>query len=72
MFTKKDIRFPVEGGIADISGWLFVPSGRDEPLPAITMAHGYGGTKYHGIEPMAAALAEAGFAVLLHACFTRR
>jgi alpha-beta hydrolase superfamily lysophospholipase len=30
------------------------------------MAHGYAGTKYHGIEPMAQAFAEAGFAVLLH------
>jgi alpha/beta superfamily hydrolase len=30
------------------------------------MAHGYAGTKYHGIEPMAEAFAEAGFVVLLH------
>ncbi len=30
------------------------------------MAHGYAGTKYHGLEPMAEAFAEAGFLVLVH------
>jgi fermentation-respiration switch protein FrsA (DUF1100 family) len=30
------------------------------------MAHGYAGTKYHGLEPMAEAFAEAGFVVLVH------
>ena len=30
------------------------------------MAHGYAGTKYHGIEPFAEGFAQAGFAVLLH------
>jgi alpha-beta hydrolase superfamily lysophospholipase len=30
------------------------------------MAHSYGGTTYHGIEPNAEAFAEAGFVVLLH------
>jgi dienelactone hydrolase len=65
MFRKKDVRFPAEGGIEQ-SGWLFVPEDRAARLPAITMAPGYGGTKYHGIEPLAEAFAEAGFAVLLH------
>lgn len=65
MFHKEDVRFPVEGGI-ELSAWVFVPKDRAGPLPAITMAHGYGGTKYHGIEPMAEAFANAGFVVLLH------
>ena len=65
MFTKQDVRFPVEGGIG-LSAWLFVPEHKNGPLPAITMAHGYGGTKYHGIEPMAEAFANAGFVVLVH------
>ena len=65
MFRKEDVRFPAEGGI-ELSAWLFTPENQDGPLPAITMAHGYGGTKYHGIEPMAEAFAEAGFVVLLH------
>jgi fermentation-respiration switch protein FrsA (DUF1100 family) len=65
MIRKEDVRFVAEGGI-ELSAWLFVPDHQDGPLPAITMAHGYAGTKYHGIEPMATAFAEAGFVVLLH------
>jgi uncharacterized protein len=65
MFRKHDVRFPAEGGI-EISAWLFVPEGRTAPLPAITMAHGYAGTKYHGLERFAEAFAESGFVVLLH------
>lgn len=30
------------------------------------MAHGFGGTRYHGIEPIAQAFVRAGFVVLLH------
>jgi uncharacterized protein len=36
------------------------------PLPAITMAHGYAGTQYRGLEPLAEAFAASGFVVLLH------
>jgi cephalosporin-C deacetylase-like acetyl esterase len=46
-------------------GWLLVPKREGAPLPAITMAHGYVGTGYHGLEPMAEGFAEAGFVVLL-------
>ncbi|WNC95311.1 alpha/beta hydrolase (plasmid) [Paraburkholderia sp. FT54] len=65
MFEKQEISIPAEGGI-ELSAWLYVPAHRKAPLPAITMAHGFAGTKYHGIEPMAKAFAEAGFVVLLH------
>lgn len=66
MFRKADVRFPAEGGI-ELSAWLFVPEHQAAaPLPAISMAHGYAGTKYHGLEPMAAAFASEGFVVLLH------
>lgn len=65
MFQKKEVRFPVEGGI-ELSAWLFVPEDCSAPLPAVTMAHGFAGTKYHGVEPFAEAFAKAGFVVLLH------
>ncbi len=65
MFSKEDVRIPAEGGI-ELAAWLYVPEGRREALPAITMAHGFGGTRYHGIEPIAKAFANAGFVVLLH------
>jgi fermentation-respiration switch protein FrsA (DUF1100 family) len=65
MFKKTVVRFPAEGGI-DLSAWLFVPDHQAKRFPAITMAHGYAGTKYHGIESFAEAFTEAGFVVLLH------
>lgn len=65
MFSKQTVTFAAEGGI-ELSAWLFLPDKPNISLPAVTMAHGFGLTKYHGIEPMAQALAKAGFAVLLH------
>ncbi|WNC94518.1 alpha/beta fold hydrolase [Paraburkholderia sp. FT54] len=65
MYQKQHVSIPVDGGI-DLSAWLFLPEHHDAPLPAITMAHGFAGTKYHGIEPFAEAFAQAGFVVLLH------
>lgn len=63
-FTKESVTFPAEGGI-ELSAWLYIPEA-EGPHPGITMAHGYGGTKYHGIERFAEAYVNAGFAVLLH------
>ncbi|MGW3635890.1 alpha/beta hydrolase [Streptomyces sp. NPDC005122] len=49
-----------------LSAWLFLPE-VPGPHPAVTMTHGFGGTKYHqGIEAIARRIAEAGFAVSLH------
>lgn len=62
--ARIDVEFPGEGNV-QISAWLYLPDSTG-PLPAITMAHGYGGTRDHGIEPFAEAFASAGFAVLLH------
>lgn len=64
MFSRIDVRFPAEGEI-ELAGWLFLPEGNG-PHPAITMAHGYAGTREHGIERFARAFAAAGFVVLLH------
>lgn len=64
VFSKQTVTFPAEGGIA-LSAWLYLPEGSG-PHAGITMAHGFGGTKYHGIERFAEAFAAAGFAVLLH------
>ena len=64
MFRKHNVGFPAEGRI-EISAWLLVPEGQAAPLSAITTAHGYAGTKYHGLSPLAEAFAEFGFVVLL-------
>jgi fermentation-respiration switch protein FrsA (DUF1100 family) len=61
---KVDVTVPSHGEI-DLGAWLFLPEGSGV-RPAITMAHGFAGTKEHGIERFAQAFAEAGFVVLVH------
>ncbi|MBJ2154278.1 alpha/beta hydrolase [Variovorax sp. IB41] len=68
MVKRMDVEFQAEGGVA-LRAWLYVPEGGTRPVkpyPAITMAHGYAGTREHGIEAFAKAFAESGFVVLLH------
>ena len=50
---KLDVTIPAEGGI-ELGAWLFLPEG-DGIRPAITMAHGFGGTREHGLERFAQA-----------------
>jgi uncharacterized protein len=64
MVQRHDVEFTVEGAVK-LRGWLFEPPGPG-PHPAITMAHGYAGSRDHGLEPYARAFAEDGFVVLLH------
>ena len=64
MVLKIDITVPAEGGI-DLGAWLFLPEAPGI-RPAITMAHGFAGTKEHGIERFAQTFAAAGFVVLVH------
>jgi alpha-beta hydrolase superfamily lysophospholipase len=58
------VRLPAEGRV-EFGAWLFLPEGSGA-CPAITMAHGFAGTKEHGIERFAKAFAEAGFVVVVH------
>jgi hypothetical protein len=64
MVSKVDARFPAEGGF-ELNAWLFLPAANGRK-PAITMAHGFAGTKEHGLERFAQAFAAAGFVVLVH------
>jgi fermentation-respiration switch protein FrsA (DUF1100 family) len=64
MTSKTNFRIPAEGGV-ELGAWLLVPEGVGA-RPAITMAHGFAGTKEHGLERFAEAFAEAGFVVLVH------
>jgi dienelactone hydrolase len=64
MVSKLDVRIPVDGGF-ELGAWLFVPQARGQ-YPGITMAHGFAGSKEHGIERFARAFAAAGFVVLAH------
>jgi fermentation-respiration switch protein FrsA (DUF1100 family) len=64
LVRKIDVRLPADGGI-ELGAWLFLPEA-PEARPAITMAHGFAGTREHGIERFARAFAAAGFVVLVH------
>ncbi|HEY0800164.1 MAG TPA: alpha/beta hydrolase [Steroidobacteraceae bacterium] len=65
MHIRENVRFKVEGNI-ELGAWLYLPKGGAPKKPAITMAHGYAGTREHGIAKFAEAFADAGFVVLLH------
>ncbi|HEY7432161.1 MAG TPA: alpha/beta fold hydrolase, partial [Streptosporangiaceae bacterium] len=63
----RNVRIPVVDGPANnqhvvIDATFFTPAGHDR-VPAILLAHGFGGTK-HEVRPEAEDLARAGFAVL--------
>ena len=65
--AKPDqVTFTSEG--VELDAWHFTGAGSafDGPAgrPVVVMAHGLGGTKDSGLEPFAAALAEAGLDVL--------
>src|SRR5271167_4939948 len=64
MVERRDVEFGVDGGDR-LRGWLFLPSKRAGPLPAISVAHGYAGVKEHGLERFARDFAEAGFVALV-------
>jgi len=64
MVLRLDVSVPAEGGI-ELGAWLFRPQA-DGIYPAITMAHGFAGTRQHGVERFARAFVAAGFVVLVH------
>ncbi|MEM5340449.1 alpha/beta hydrolase [Paraburkholderia azotifigens] len=65
MVQRLNVEIEAEGGIK-LRAWLFMPDARKGLLSAISMAHGYAGTREHGLERFAHAFASAGFIVLLH------
>ena len=62
---RNEVRFKVDGGV-ELSAWLYLPQSGDAPRPAISMAHGFAGSRWHGLPRFAEAFAAAGFVVLLH------
>lgn len=60
----ETVSFQTEDGVT-IAGALYLPAGAG-PHPAITMAHGFGGTIEHDLRAYAELFAANGFAVLLH------
>jgi fermentation-respiration switch protein FrsA (DUF1100 family) len=65
MQMRREVRFKDDGG-DELSAWLYLPEHDEAPRPAISMAHGFAATRWHGLGRFAEAFAAAGFVVLLH------
>lgn len=65
MHTRKEVTFKDDAG-DELSAWLYLPDEGKAPRPAISMAHGFGATRWHGLNRFAELFAGAGFVVLLH------
>src|ERR1700730_1858624 len=65
MVEPRNVAFEAEGG-DHLRGWLFTPATVRKRYPAVSMAHGYGGVKEHGLRRFAQAFTDAGFVVLVH------
>lgn len=64
-FVRQNIEFPARDGVV-LRGWLYLPANADQPLPAISMCHGFAAVRGHSLENFAQAFVTAGFAVLVH------
>ncbi|WP_326566187.1 alpha/beta fold hydrolase [Amycolatopsis rhabdoformis] len=64
MASRIDLEIPAEG--ATLAAHLYVPEGATGPLPAITMAIGFAGTKEIFLPEFAKAFTDAGFVVIAH------
>lgn len=64
MAEYQPVSFRTEDGVT-LAGSRYLPTGTG-PHPAITMAHGFGGTVEQDLRPFAERFADNGFAVLLH------
>jgi uncharacterized protein len=60
---RVDVRIPSDG--EELAAYLYRPSGGDDPVPCVVMAHGFSATRDDGLPDYAEAFADAGFAVLL-------
>lgn len=61
---RRDIEFDADG--ATLRGWLYTPTGRDGPFPAVVMAHGFTALKEMGLDDYAEVFAAAGLASVVY------
>ena len=63
--SYQEAYIPVADNVR-LHAWVFRPPTGNGPFPAITMAHGFGGLKYRGLQGYAERFSQAGFVVLVH------
>lgn len=60
---RIDVTFPSND--AKCAAWLYYPTGIDNKVPCVVMAHGFSLTRHDGLTPYAEAFARVGAAVLV-------
>ncbi len=60
--NRQDVNFTVDG--LKISGWLYLPEGKQGPVPCVILNSGFAGTKDFLLEEYALRFVEVGFASL--------
>ena len=60
---RLDVTFPSHADRC--AAWLYLPAGRDEPVPCIVLAHGFASTREEQLAAFAERFAAAGFAALV-------
>ncbi len=60
---RRDIEFNAEG--VTLRGWLYLPDGARQPVPAVVMAHGFSAVKEMYLDRFAEVFAEAGLGALV-------
>lgn len=64
--NREEHWIPAEGGVG-LHAWVYRPDGSsDIPLPAVTLAHGFGGLTETGLTAYAEHFAAAGFVTIMH------
>ena len=63
--VRHDVEFPAADGTR-LAGWWYPPASDESPAPVVVMAHGFSAVKEMGLDRVAAVLAGAGYAVLVH------
>lgn len=61
---RNDVRIPTGDGV-ELAGWSYQPQGPG-PHPAVVLSHGFSALKVMGLDPVARALAEAGFVAVAY------
>jgi fermentation-respiration switch protein FrsA (DUF1100 family) len=62
---RSDVEFDGFGGVT-LRGWLYMPEGAGDSVPAVVMAHGFSATRHMALSGFAEVFSAAGFAVLVY------
>ncbi|GAA96489.1 uncharacterized protein L969DRAFT_88226 [Mixia osmundae IAM 14324] len=59
-YERTSVQYLSADGVNKIHAWVYTPTATNSRVPAIILAHGFGGSKVHGLQPFAEAFASMG------------